>query len=245
MNNKTSPEKLITFCKTYSDIFTDELNEKSIPVEKNTYIISTLWLKIIEINKGVIVLADTGLATNSFTLIRSMSEAYILMKKCIQSPLFSETYFNKMYKEKSKRLASISKSLDIIRIDLTTEHIEALRAEFNEKISEDQINDYRIKDLFYELEEINLYELVYRHCTIYAHNEASALENYLEETQEHPKLVSNKNIYHDTILTCLMAASLHMKSFQLYCNFIGHDSVSVKKIYTDYDAIQETYRGQT
>lgn len=236
-------KKLIEFCETYSKKLIVELQGHQIQHKLNPILITAFWLRIIENFEGIIAVAKKGRPVNAFILIRSMIETYFIMKKCITDDAFYKTYFNKFVKEKNSRLSRVGRITLKTGFDISKEEAEELKRHFEGQIHNDANLGYSIKDLCVEPDDINLYEMVYAHCNLYTHCDAATLDVYIEtESDGSYKLVTNNKIHQDATLVCLMSASLFLRCFELYSNFVGHKPINALEFVRAYNEIHDTLK---
>lgn len=232
--------ELVKFCEIYGEKLALELNGHQIPHQLNPMLITALWLRIGENFDGIVKVVKEGRPINGFILIRSMTETYILMKKCINDKNFYKRYFNKFANEKIKRLGRVAKISTGNRFSISKEEAEDLQTQFKSQIHDDASPTYNAKELFVEPDDINLYEMVYSHCNLYTHCDASSLDVYIETKSDGSyKLVNNNRIIQDAALACFMAASLYLKCFELYSKFVGHQSVHGRAFVDEYNRIHD------
>jgi uncharacterized protein DUF5677 len=229
----------IRLCRKYKDAFSSEFGGKSLHQETRTLLITTLWLRLIENFEGIIAVVSAKTPTSGYIILRSMTEAYILMRKAIEDDAFYRVYFNHYHSSKLKRLSRIEKVYDKVQFSFNENEIENLKAHFKEQIQSDLPSEYQIKKVFYDLGEFDLYEKVYGHCSSYTHCDVGTLDMFLDETEKGPILVLNKFVERDTILICMMAADLFHRSFLRYSQFLKVESTILKTFVDEFNSLHD------
>lgn len=229
----------IRLCRKYNDAFSSEFGGKSLHQETRTLLITTLWLRLIENFEGLIAIANAKTPTNGYIILRSMNEAYILMRKAIEDDEFYRVYFNHYHSSKLKRLSRIEKVHDKVQFSFNENEIADLKHQFKEQIHSDLPSEYQIKKVFYDLGEFDLYEKVYGHCSSYTHCDAGTLDMFLDEGKNGPILVLNKFVARDTILTCMMAADLFHRSFLRYSQFLKTEPPISKTFIDEFNELHD------
>lgn len=232
-------QELIKFCCTYSELLPKELEGKSISVDKNSMLITALWLRIVENYEGIIAVSSARASVNTFLILRSMVEAFLIMKQCILDKEFHLVYMNKHLQEKTGRIIRLIKSEKNTGFKMSKSELRDLEVHFNRQFSNDVSKKVSTYKLAKDLNEIPLFEMVYSHCNIFVHCDLASLTRHFSETNNELKLTTNNKIDEDIVLSCSMGSSLFLKAFEEFSRFINHSPIHTHRFINEYNHLQD------
>lgn len=228
--------------KDLCDIVHKELEGKSSKINLRTVVMFSLFMRVEDLFRGIIACSEVKKPVASMVLIRTMCEAFVLLKGCVEDEGFCNKFINKGIDKKLGRLRKIKKDLPMVGFSFDEKELDNLF----DKTKQDKLNASTMPDAYQVFEQfgcLQLYHQVFAHCSLHAHTDPTSLDDYIVQTDSDLFLDYNKKTYSDLILSLLMAMSLYLHTFEQLLKFIVLDSPRKEEMAKKYNEFHDLARG--
>jgi len=191
----------------------------------------TLFMRILDLYSGSLACIRIKKPVNSYILIRTLSEAVVLLKGVTTDKSFSEELHNKSADMKKTRLVKLSKDISSLNLNLSNTEIEQLINQTENDQLVDVVSAKQAYSIFKRFGELSLYHQIFAHCSLYTHNDPDGLVDYFDTNEDGTLILSYyKDIFKHSGLTLLLSMSLLIYSFGHLCKFLNISSVEKARL---------------
>lgn len=196
------------------------------------------FMRIMDIYAGVIACIKIKKPVNSYILIRTMSEAVVLLKGITTDLDFAKQLHNKSVNEKKARIARLRRDFGKTGFKLSVDELDNLinRTEA-EKLQEIAAATHAY-DTFKRFNALDIYHQVFSHCSLYAHNDSLSLGEYFDENNISDGLKYNRELFKQAGLALLLAMKLVLFSSEYMASYLKveiKDKESIAELYNNFE----------
>ncbi len=236
---------LLTFCDKVNEVVRRDFNGFTVNRDNQPALFCTaLFMRVIENYDGIVLMNRNEMPINSFIVVRSMFEAYLILAKASADSNFRDVYYNKFVREKVEHLEKIQKCMKEgrpIGFTLAKEEIDAIVSDF-QKHKIDEITDkYGVYHLSKDLNHTDLYLSTYVYCNSFTHCDFASLHRYFD-TKGPLELVFNNQTDKDIVLSTFMAIRIFLLSYEVYCIFFGREKSAAIALIEEHNQIENEFR---
>lgn len=190
-----------------------------------------MYMRISEYFNSIATLLQSEQLVVAASLLRPLSETFILMKASIEDKDFNSKYLNHSVKEKRKWINKIISNHTESAFPSPIEHFEKLGAEIDGLKQEADENMGTTLNLFKSLGHMDMYLQLYSPGNMYLHTNLQSLGIYLnkENFQIVPHEERNyKGLYYHTGFG---AAYIYVHSYSLLCQMLQKQTACCEKLF--------------